>query len=113
MYWPRRWRQRTTVGSATAKPSCIASKANCCSCSLRTSTLRPKPASTTPSPWPRRQQAKSLELRAAMSLGRLWQQQGKRLEAYPLLAPIYDWFTEGFETADLQEAKALLETLEG
>jgi predicted ATPase len=59
----------------------------------------------------RRQQAKSLELRAAMSLARLWQQQGKRAEACELLAPIYGWFTEGFDTADLQEAKALLEAL--
>jgi predicted ATPase len=59
----------------------------------------------------RRQQAKSLELRAAMSLGRLWQRQGKRTEAYELLAPIYGWFTEGFDTADLQEAKELLEAL--
>jgi predicted ATPase len=59
----------------------------------------------------RRQQAKSLELRAAMSLSRLWQQQGKRDEARALLAPIYGWFTEGFDTADLQEAKALLEEL--
>jgi predicted ATPase len=59
----------------------------------------------------RRQQAKSWELRATMSLSHLWQQQGKRIEAYELLAPIYDWFTEGFDTADLQEAKALLETL--
>ena len=59
----------------------------------------------------RRQQAKALELRAAMSLSRLWQQQGKRAEARALLAPIYGWFTEGFDTADLQEAKALLEEL--
>ena len=59
----------------------------------------------------RRQQAKSLELRAAMSLARLWQQQGKQSKAQALLAPIYGWFTEGFDTADLQEAKALLETL--
>jgi predicted ATPase len=59
----------------------------------------------------RRQEAKSLELRAAMSLSRLWQQQGKRAEAHALLAPIYGWFTEGFDTADLQEAKALLEEL--
>jgi TOMM system kinase/cyclase fusion protein len=58
-----------------------------------------------------RQQAKSLELRAAMSLSRLWQQQGQRTEAYDLLTPIYGWFTEGFDTADLQEAKALLEEL--
>jgi predicted ATPase len=59
----------------------------------------------------RRQEAKSLELRAAMSLSRLWQQQGKGVEAYELLAPIYHWFTEGFDTADLQEAKALLAAL--
>jgi predicted ATPase len=59
----------------------------------------------------RAQQAKSLELRAAMSLSRLWQQQGKRDEARQLLAPIYGWFTEGFDTADFQEAKALLEAL--
>ncbi len=56
-----------------------------------------------------RQQARSWELRAAMSLSRLWQQQGKRAEAHQLLAPIYSWFTEGFDTADVQEAKALLE----
>jgi predicted ATPase len=59
----------------------------------------------------RHQQAKSLELRAAMSLALLWQQQGKRVEAHELLAPIYNWFTEGFDTADLQEAKALLDAL--
>ena len=58
-----------------------------------------------------RQHAKPLALRAAMSLSRLWQSQGKRTEARALLAPIYDWFTEGFDTADLQEAKALLEEL--
>ena len=46
-----------------------------------------------------------------MSLGRLWQQQGKRAEAYELLAPVYGWCTEGFDTADLQEARALLEAL--
>jgi len=48
-----------------------------------------------------------------MSLSRLWQQQGKRAEARELLAPIYGWFTEGFETADLQEARALLDELGG
>jgi predicted ATPase/class 3 adenylate cyclase len=58
-----------------------------------------------------RQEAKALELRAAMSLSRLWQQQGKRNEARDLLAPIYGWFTEGFDTADLQEAKTLLDAL--
>jgi predicted ATPase len=59
----------------------------------------------------RRQQAKSWELRAATSLARLWQQQGKWAEARELLAPIYGWFTEGFDTADLLEAQTLLRTL--
>jgi predicted ATPase len=59
----------------------------------------------------RRQSAKSWELRAATSLARLWQEQGRRDEARALLAPVYDWFTEGFETKDLKEAKALLEEL--
>ena len=57
----------------------------------------------------RHQQAKSWELRAAVSLSRLWQRQGKRAEARLLLAEVYGWFTEGFDTADLQEAKALLD----
>jgi predicted ATPase/class 3 adenylate cyclase len=57
------------------------------------------------------QEAKSLELRAAVSLARLWQQQGKHQDAYDLLAPVYGWFTEGFDTVDLHEAKALLEEL--
>jgi predicted ATPase len=61
----------------------------------------------------RSQQAKSWELRAAMSLSRLWQQQGKCQEAYDLLAPVYGWFTEGFDTADLQDAQALLAELVG
>jgi predicted ATPase len=60
----------------------------------------------------RRQQAKSLELRATMSLARLWQQQGKRAEAHRMLSEVYNWFTEGFDTKDLQEAKALLVGLE-
>jgi predicted ATPase len=59
----------------------------------------------------RRQAAKSLELRAATSLSRLWQQQGKPADAHDLLAPIYGWFTEGFDTADLQKAQALLDEL--
>jgi len=56
---------------------------------------------------------KSLELRAALRLNRLWQQQGKLTEVHELLAPIYGWFPEGFDTADLQEAKAMLEELGG
>jgi predicted ATPase len=59
----------------------------------------------------RRQEAKLLELRATVSLGRLWQSKRKRAEARRMLAEIYGWFTEGFDTVDLQEAKALLEKL--
>ena len=59
----------------------------------------------------RQQQAKSWELRAAMSMARLWRDQGKPQQGRELLAPVYGWFTEGFDTLDLREAKALLETL--
>lgn len=59
----------------------------------------------------RHQEAKSLELQAAISLARLWRQQGKRAEAHKLLAEVYNWFTEGFDTKDLQEAKELLDEL--
>ena len=59
----------------------------------------------------RQQQAKSWELRASMSLARLWRDQGKPRQARELLAPVYGWFTEGFDTRDLKEAKALLEDL--
>jgi adenylate cyclase len=59
----------------------------------------------------RNQQAKSFELRTTSSLARLWQQQGKRQEAHDLLAPVYGWFTEGFDTADLKDAKTLLDEL--
>ena len=61
----------------------------------------------------RRQEAKSFELQAAMSLVRLWQSQGKTTEAHDLLAPVYNWFTEGFATADLKDAKALLDSSSG
>ena len=59
----------------------------------------------------RNQQAKSLELRAAMSMARLWRDQGKRQQSHDLLTPAYGWFTEGFDTLDLKEAKSLLEQL--
>ena len=62
--------------------------------------------------WARKQQAKSWELRTSTSFARLWQSQGKRKEAYDLLAPVYDWFAKGFGTKDLKEAKALLDELE-
>ena len=61
----------------------------------------------------RQQSAKLWELCTAMSLARLWRDQGKRTEAHELLAPVYGWFTEGFDTADLQEAKVLLAELGG
>jgi predicted ATPase len=61
--------------------------------------------------WARRQQAKMWELRTSTSLARLWQSHGKRHEAYELLAPVYGWFTEGFDTKDLLDAKALLREL--
>jgi predicted ATPase len=59
----------------------------------------------------RRQRAKSWELRTSTGLARLWQSQGKRQDAYDLLAPVYGWFTEGFDTKDLQDAKSLLDEL--
>ena len=59
----------------------------------------------------RKEQTKSWELRAAMSMARLWRGQGKRDEAHDLLAPVYGWFTEGFDTLDLKDAKASLEEL--
>jgi predicted ATPase len=59
----------------------------------------------------RQQQAKSWELVAAMSMARLWRDQGKPQQARELLAPVYDWFTEGFDTRNLKEAKAMLDAL--
>jgi len=59
----------------------------------------------------KRQQARALELRAATTLARLWRDQGKRTQARDLLAPVYGWFTEGFDTLDLKQAKALLDEL--
>ena len=70
-----------------------------------------KSISSAPSRSPRQQQTKSWELRAAMSMARLWRDQGKPQQARELLAPVYGWFTEGFDTRDLKEAKALLQEL--
>ena len=98
-------------GNISGKPNSIVSRQSYCSHTQRrirpprqpicTKPLR-SPAANRPNPW---------NWCAARSLGRLWQSQGKRSEAYDLLAPVYGWFTEGFDTADLQEAKALLEDL--
>ena len=74
--------------------------------------IRKKQKSISSAPYvARQQQVKSWELRAAMSLARLWRDQGKAQQARELLAPVYGWFTEGFDTRDLKEAKALLEEL--
>jgi class 3 adenylate cyclase/predicted ATPase len=80
-------------------------------CSVRHAILTPEDCFQKALCIARDQHAKSLELRAATSLARLWQSQGKRQEAYDLLAPVHSWFTEGFDTADLKDAKAILETL--
>ena len=113
--WTRHW--RSGADNSTER-FCEAelyrlSRGSCCCAWPPGMRPRQKPASTRPSPLPAASRPKSWELRAAMSLARLWQQQGKRAEAHALLAPIYGWFTEGFDTADLQEARALLEELEG
>jgi predicted ATPase len=73
--------------------------------------MQPEAAFQTALDIARRQGAKALELRAATSLSRVWQQQNKQQQARQLLADIYNWFTEGFDTADLQEARALLDIL--
>ena len=80
-------------------------------CSPKISSTRARPPFSKRSDIAQAQQAKSLELRAARDLARLWGEQGRRTEARDLLAPVYSWFTEGFDTADLKEAKALLDQL--
>ena len=98
--------------NAGGKQKSVASGASCSCGRQGRQRQRRKPASSRPwtSPAARRRNPWSC---ARPDPSRLWQQQGKRAEAHALLAPIYGWFTEGFETADLQEAKALLEELGG
>ena len=84
---------------------------SCCSGDLAAMCPRPKICFNEAIDLAREQSAKLWELRAATSLARLWRDQGKRAEAHDLLAPVYGWFTEGFDTADLKDAKALLEEL--
>ena len=97
--------------SFITKRSCGGSKANSGCAKIRWTRGTPKSAFSAPSRLPCKQQAKSWELRAATSLARLWREQGRRAEARELLAPVYGWFTEGFDTADLKDAKALLDEL--
>ena len=109
--WPRRWRWCNNTGERYYEAELYRLKGELLLQQAAGSGERRKPVFSQALDIARRQQAKSLELRAAMSLSRLWQRQGKRDEARELLAPIYGWFTEGFDTADLQEAKALLKAL--
>ena len=78
-------------------------------CGMRSAELTPETCFLQALSVSQSQQAKSWELRATTSLARLWQSQGKHQDAYHLLAPVYGWFTEGFDTADLKEAKGLLD----
>ena len=94
--------------SACGTPSSTASTASCCW--RKTNEKRAKHPSSRPCGSPA-SKAKSLELRAATSLARLWGERGRRTEGHDLLAPVYGWFTEGFDTADLKEAQALLDQL--
>ena len=110
-----RWRRRCSGSSGTTnaytRPRCIASRASYYFASRRRILRRPNAVSSRPSRIARREQAKSWELRAATSMARMWLQHGRFDEARALLTPVYDWFTEGFDTADLQDAKALLDQL--
>src|SRR5437588_4839198 len=97
------------MASACGAPNCNGSMASyCCT---RTTVEESQAAFQAALRVARRQDAKSYELRAATSLARLWGEQGRRTEARELLAPVYGWFIEGFDTADLKEAKALLDEL--
>ena len=107
--WPRRLTAYVGQGSAGSRPSCIGSEGSCSARPARRASRR-RIATSAPSPW-RARGCHFWELRAATSLARLWAEHGRRTEARNLLASLYGWFSEGFDTPDLVEAKALLETL--
>ena len=126
--WPKPMRtlaSSTTLGAASAKPLTQLKRPKKHGARPRLIALLAKSRCKSPEPdvakakayferalaVARQQQAKSWELRASMSLARLWRDQGKLQQARELLAPVYGWFTEGFDTRDLKEAKALLEEL--
>ena len=109
--WPRPWRWRTKLGSRWTEAELHRLKGELLLSLSADNHAEAEGCLHQALAVARRQQAKTLELRAATSLGRLWQQQGKRTAAHQLLAEIYGWFTEGFDTVDLQDAKALLEEL--
>ena len=111
--WPRPWRRSRPVGGATCWPRRTGSEGELWWRQIPPDTAQADACFQQALAIARQQQARSWELRAALSLSRLWQQQGKDAAARDLLAPIYGWFTEGFETVDLQEAQVLLEQLAG
>ena len=110
-FWTRPTPSWTAPRSVSTRPRCIACKATLVLAQAADQHAEAETCFQHALDIARRQQARSWELRAAMSLARLWQQQGKRAEAHALLAPVYGWFTEGFDTADLQEAETLLDAL--
>ena len=111
-YWPRRWLWWTKPGSVYTRRSSTGSR-GCLRCNSAkfNGEEEAEACFLKAIDIARKQSAKSWELRAATSLARLWQQQGKKKEARDLLAPVYNWFTERFDTADLLDAKALLDAL--
>jgi Tetratricopeptide repeat len=110
--WRKRKRSLLKLKGADTTLRYIDSKANCCLGRVIPTPAEARKCFERAIEIARKQSAKSLELRATMSLARLLNEQGRRDEAHAMLADIYDWFTEGFDTSDLKEAKALLDELD-